>query len=76
MYKMKQDQMLMLVVAFLFGLFFKQISGSVCGGREVEGLSLKDIKTGLKNLLAECTTDSDCKDPHNPQCCNTQCANC
>ena len=44
---MKQDQMLMLVVAFLFGLFFKQITGSVCGN--VEGLD--------KN---ECHSNNDC----------------
>ena len=35
---MKQDLMIMVVVAFLFGFFFKQISGSVCGGGVVEGL--------------------------------------
>ena len=29
--------MLMLVVAFLVGLFFKQIMGPVCGGRSIEG---------------------------------------
>ena len=34
---MKQDQILMLVVAFLVGLFFKQLMGSVCGGNLVEG---------------------------------------
>lgn len=28
---MKQDLMLMLVFAFLVGLFFKQITGPVCG---------------------------------------------
>ena len=41
---MKQDLMLMLVVAFLCGLFFKQISGSVFGGRLVEGLTCKTSK--------------------------------
>ena len=33
---MKQDLMLMLVVAFLLGLFFKQITGQVCG--RIEGM--------------------------------------
>ena len=36
-YKMNREQMFMLLVAFLIGYFFKQISGSVCGGRLVEG---------------------------------------
>ena len=36
---MNQDQMIMLVVAFLFGLFFKQISGQVCGCGLVEGVT-------------------------------------
>jgi len=35
---MKQDLMLMLVVAFLLGLFFKQITGQVCGCELVEGV--------------------------------------
>ena len=34
---MKQEQMLMLIVAFLVGLFFKQLMGQVCGGRLIEG---------------------------------------
>jgi len=40
---MKQDQVIMLVVAFLLGLFFKQIAGQICGGRLVEGAGDKPI---------------------------------
>ncbi len=70
MYKMKQDQMLMLVVAFLFGLFFKHISGSVCGGREVEGLSLVSKFEGeFEDYLSGCKTNADCPGPNNTQCC-------
>lgn len=41
--------MVMLVVVFLFGLFFKQISEFIFGGRLVEGLNKH-----------QCSEDSDC----------------
>tara|TARA_B100000780_G_C20904883_1_gene360160 strand:+ start:109 stop:357 length:249 start_codon:yes stop_codon:yes gene_type:complete len=77
MYKMKQDQMLMLVVAFLFGLFFKQISGSVCGGREVEGFGWFGDLVGGFSCGAACYGTGDgggaCMSPCN-KCCGGTCA--
>jgi len=35
---MKQDMMIMILVAFFVGFFFKQITGSICGDRLFEGI--------------------------------------
>jgi len=58
---MKQDQMIMLVVAFLLGLFFKQLMGQVCGGNLVEGVATAAqvdpyvcTKTGVSGHPCEC----------------------
>ena len=48
--------MLMLVVAFLVGLFFKHIMGPVCGGRSIEGF-IEGFNAGCpaENLINEST---------------------
>jgi len=60
---MNQEQMLMLIVAFLVGLFFKQIMGQVCGGRLVEGVGDGTLKTKGDS----CTTSNECDKDH--PCC-------
>ena len=58
---MKREEIFMLVVAFILGLCFKSILGSVCGGRLVEGITLFDVPldTNLEDNLEDIVTDTD-----------------
>ena len=57
---MNQEQLLMVVVAFLIGYFFKQIMGSVCGGRLVEGWSKEKHKKVIDMGILDWHKLDDC----------------